>query len=250
MCMCVNVHIHIVITLFLWRQCEHFWWLTFLTSFLNTSIVTKGPGIKPRASHMLGRSSAIELHCSLGLSFKAGVMKTFPNMARGPVEEREVFSSDPDTILCGQHSVYQMGPCWHIVVLILPVLETMYGTCRKDFGYRQLPHTFFFSSELVLGTHMEIKVTFVWFYAAALHLIIHLFIIIIQTAKETWIMVPEEYKRKQNQIFSAASSRQANQEIASGQGNQSAKKSKSFSSLVSVRRFSSVTRERSLSLQR
>lgn len=144
MCMCVNVHIHIVITLFLWRQCEHFWWLTFLTSFLNTSIVTKGPGIKPRASHMLGRSSAIELHCSLGLSFKAGVMKTFPNMARGPAEEREVFSSDPDTISCRQHSVYQMGPCWHIVVLILPVLEAMYRTCRKDFGYRQLPHTFFF----------------------------------------------------------------------------------------------------------
>lgn len=142
--MCVNVHIHIVITLFLWRQCEHFWWLTFLTSFLNTSIVTKVPGIKPRASHTLGRSSAIELHCSLGLSFKAGIMKTFPNMARGPVEEREVFSSDPDTILCRQYSVYQMGPCWHIVVLIFPFLETMYGTCRKDFGYRQLPHTFFF----------------------------------------------------------------------------------------------------------
>lgn len=37
-----------------------------------------------------------------------------------------------------------MGPCWHIVVLILSFLETMYRTCRKGFGYWQLPHTFLF----------------------------------------------------------------------------------------------------------
>ena len=87
-------------------------------------------------------------------------MKPFPNMARGPVEDTEVLSSDPDAILCRQLPTYPMGPCWHIGVLILSFLETMYRTCRKGFGYWQLPYTFF-SSELVLGIHMEIKVTFV-----------------------------------------------------------------------------------------
>lgn len=108
---------------------------------------------------MLGRSSVIELHCSLGLNFKAGIMKPFPNMARGPVEDREVLSSDPDTVLCRQLSIYLIGLCWYIVVLIFSFLETMYRTCRKGLVIGSY-HILFFSSELVLGTHMEIKVTF------------------------------------------------------------------------------------------
>lgn len=87
-------------------------------------------------------------------------MKPFPNMARGPVEGREVLSSDPDTILCRQLPTYPMGPCWHIVVIILSFLKLCTEHVEKALVIGSY-HILFYSSQLVLGTHMEIKVTFV-----------------------------------------------------------------------------------------
>lgn len=248
--MCVNVHIHIVIALFLWRQCEHFWWLTFLNSFLNTSIVTKVPGIKPRTSHTLGRSSVFELHCSLGLNFKAGVMKPFPNMARGPVEDREVLSSDPDAILCRQLPTYLMDPCWHIVVLILSFLETMYRTCRKGFGYWQLLHTFFFiwvSAWNSYGNKSNLCVILCICLAFNNSPVYHIH----PNSKRNMNHGSQRVQKeaKSNFLCNIQQASQSGGCIRGKEINQQ-KKSKLFLSVVFVWRFSSVTRKRSLFLQR
>lgn len=111
----------------------------------------------------------------------------------------------------------------------------MHGTCRNSFGHCQLPYTFFFSVWVsAWKSYVNKNILCVVLCISALNFIIHLLIIFTLTTKETQILVPYEYERKQKSNFLCHIQRESQSEDCIGARKSISSKSKSFSSLVFV----------------